>query len=168
MFGFLKRKRLTMTEVEELYAVLTRWFRVALFTELHRRYEAEMDGEKAKILAGQVVNFVMGEGISELQEIEEPLKRSFTELRGSMEIRAFRELRADRLLRELIVSTLRIRAVLEFHRLGKSFSGSLRQKQIDVILEEFGVEFPREVEPTEYAALMERYRRERDPLTKRS
>ena len=76
--GFLSRffhKSCDMETAQRLFAACLRAIQVDLFADLRNIYSSQMDGEAARTLAAQVVNFLKGEDIDEIARVsDEPLR----------------------------------------------------------------------------------------------
>jgi hypothetical protein len=152
--------QMTITAVMETFATCLRILRVTMCGNLSCIYEQEMDKDLAHVLAAQVVNYLNADE-ARRENVEESLRPLFDRIMRQVPDRAMKAMRDDHLLKEAVVSTLRMRAVLQYALDGESFLTSPCKKRIEVILKEFGPEFPREVVTDEYIALVYRYRQAR-------
>lgn len=113
MFGFLRKIAINKTANEFIKS--HRVVDTTLFAELRKEYSQEMPEEKATVLAAQVVNFLTAQDIDEvIGSAEEPLRTQIIDIKDQIEKRGHEKLQKDREARELIVYTLRMKAVIQF------------------------------------------------------
>ena len=104
-----------------------------------------MDGEAAKTLAAQVVNFLMGEDIDEIARVsDEPLRSRIMAVLPQVRRRAAECMQADRQTREIIVATLRMTSILNFGKYGRTWLQNPAKMRIERLLVEYGPEFRRD------------------------
>ena len=110
-----------------------------------------MDGEAARTLAAQVVNFLMGEDIDAsiiARVSDEPLRARIMAVLPQVRQRAAEYMQADRQTREIVVATLRMTVCPEFRgSTEKRGSQSPAKMRIERLLVEYGPEFPEEISP---------------------
>ena len=161
--GFLERffrKSCDMETAQQLFATCLRAIQVDLFADLSNIYSSQMDGEAAKTLAAQVVNFLMGEDIDEhhiIARFDEPLRSWIMAILPQVRQRAAECMRADRQTREIIVATLRMTTVLNFGKYGRAWFQNPAKMRIERLLVEYGPEFPEEITPAAYIKLFASY-----------
>jgi hypothetical protein len=137
---------------------------VTLFVILRTQYSAEMDGESARVLAAQVVNYLKGEDVeSVIASTPEPLKSQICLLRNRIPERARGAMDLGKGIREVVVATLRMRTVLGFWRSGDSYFQSDEMKRIEGLLSIYGPEFPQEINPKAYLGMARRFRESHGP-----
>ena len=139
---------------------------VTLFVILRTQYSAEMDGESARVLAAQVVNYLKGEDIeSVIASTPEPLKSQICHLKDRIPERARGAMALGKGIREVVVATLRMKTVLAFGLSGDSYFQSDEMKRIESVLSVYGPEFPQEVDPKAYLGMARRFRKSHGPLS---
>jgi hypothetical protein len=117
-----------------------------------------MDGEAARTLAAQVVNFLKGEDIDEIARVsDEPLRSWIMAMLPQVRQRAAECMQADRQTREIIVATLRMTTFLNFGKYGRAWSHNPAKMRIERLLVDYGPEFPEEINLAAYEQLSARY-----------
>jgi hypothetical protein len=117
-----------------------------------------MEGEAAKTLAAQVVNFLKGEDLDEIARVSDgPLRSRIMALLPQVQQRAAECMQADRQTREIIVATLRMATVLNFGKYGRAWFQNPAKMRIERLLVEYGPEFPEEITPETYVQLAAAY-----------
>jgi hypothetical protein len=148
----------TLETTLQLFDSALRLVQVDLFAELREHYRVNMDEEKASTLAAQVVNYLKGEDIDAIAaRSEEPLRSSIAALFPQIKARAGEKMRSDRLTREIVVATLRMKTVLMFGLIGNEWIGHPEKERIEEILSVYGGEFPEEINPDSYHKLVFAY-----------
>lgn len=137
-----------------------------LFAELRAEYAKEMDTNTADVLAAQVLDYLQGEDIEQIKERVPKDNRSsvmviMNKIKNQVVKRADEKMKIDKETRELIVYTLRMKLVLKFGSKGESYLNAAEKIRIDKILEKYGLEFPKEVNPDYYASIATHYYEER-------
>jgi len=114
--------RFFLKRAERSLETCLRAIQVDLFAELRNIYSSQMDGETARTLAAQVVNFLKGADIDEIARVsDEPLRSRIIAILPQVRQRAAECMHADRQTREIIVATLRMTNVLNFSRYGTAW-----------------------------------------------
>ncbi len=150
--------RFFLKRAERSFETCLRVIQVDLFAELSNTYSSQMDGETAKTLAAQVVNFLKGEDIEEIARVkDEPLRSLIKSILPQVRQRAAECMQADRQTREIIVATLRMTTVLNFGKYGRAWFQNPAKMRIEPLLVEYGPEFPEEITPGAYEQLSARY-----------
>jgi hypothetical protein len=163
---FLKRAEPSLHEVDEVFAMCLRQIKVILYEYVSNIYSSQMDGEAAKTLAAQVVDFLMGEDIDEhhiIARFDEPLRSWIMAILPQVRQRAAEYMQADRQTREITVATLRMTSVLNFGKYGIAWLQSPAKMRIERLLVEYGPEFPEEITPAAYVQLFATYRAVKRP-----
>ena len=158
LFG--KRAEPSLDQVDEIVSVSLRALKVDLFADLSNIYSSQMDGDAAKTLAAQVVNFLMGEDIDEhhiIARFDEPLRSWIMAILPQVRQRAAEYMQADRQTREIIVATLRMTTFLNFWKYGEAWFQNPAKMRIERLLVEYGPEFPDEITPVAYAQMFSAY-----------
>jgi hypothetical protein len=113
-----------------------------------------MAKEPSMVLIAQVVNYLQGEDVAAvMQGAAEPLKSQIARIKDQVPDRAARAMAESENTREVIVATLRMRAVLEFMLQGEAYFRSSLHQRIDGLLSTYGPEFPYEIKPDLYLAM---------------
>jgi hypothetical protein len=155
---FLKRAEPSLARAEEAFAVSLRALQLDLCADLEHIYSSQMDGEVARTLAAQVVNFLKGEDIDEIARVsDEPLHSRIMAILPQVRQRAAEYMQADRQTREIIVATLRMTTFLNFGKYGEAWFQNPAKMRIERLLVEYGPEFPEEITPAAYEQLSARY-----------
>jgi hypothetical protein len=129
--------------------------------KLRSQYSTKMAEESAEVLAAQVVNYLKGEDIAAVMEAAaEPLKSEIGRIRGELPGSAARAMAESGSTREVIVATLRMKALLEFMTHGESYFRTDLHQRIHGLLSTYGPEFPEEINPAKYSAMAHRYYQE--------
>ena len=150
--------RFFLKRAEQSFETCLRAIQVDLFSDVSNIYSSRMDGEAAKTLAAQVVNFLKGEDIDEIaRKSDEPLRSRIMAILPQVSQRAAECMQADRQTREIIVATLRMTTVLNFGKHGKAWFQNPAKMRIERLLAEYGPEFPEEINPEAYEQLAARY-----------
>jgi hypothetical protein len=150
--------RFFFKRAERSFETCLRAIQVDLFADLSSIYSSQMEGEAAKTLAAQVVNFLKGEDIDEIARVsDEPLRSRIMAVLPQVRQRAVECMRADRQTREIIVATLRMTTVLNFGKYGRAWFQDPAKMRIERLLAEYGPEFPEEISPEAYEQLAARY-----------
>ncbi len=160
MFDFIKKKVFEGTE--KVFNAELRIARVTLYKELSVEYGKEFDIETAKVLAARVVNYLTGEDTTNISPDTEPsIAEKILQINPLVEKYALAKMDNDRDTRELIVSTLRMKTVIQFSQLGRPYLESDEKKRIEKILVKYGVEFPEEIKPNKYSSIVSVYHEKR-------
>jgi hypothetical protein len=155
---FPKRAEYSFAQVEEAFAVSLRALNVDLWADLCNIYSLQMDGEMARTLAAQVVNFLKCEDIDEIVRVsEEPLRSQIVEVLPQVKQRAAEYMHASRQTREIIVATLRMKSVVNFGKYGEAWLQSAEKMRIERLLVKYGPEFPQEITPAAYIQMFAAY-----------
>jgi len=155
---FLKRAEPSLDELDKCLVECLRLLNIDLFTDLSDIYSLQMDGEVARTLAAQVVNFLKGEDIDEIARVsDEPLRSRIMAILPQVRQRAVEYMQADRQTREIIVATHRMTTVLNFGKYGTAWLEDPAKIRIERLLVEFGPEFPEEITPASYMQLFSAY-----------
>src|ERR1017187_3659756 len=150
--------RFFLKRAERSFATCLRAIQVDLCSDLYNIYSLQMDGEAAKTLAAQVVNFLKGEDIDEIPRVSaEPLRSRIMAILPQVRQRAAECMQADRQTREIIVATLRMTSFLNFGKYGRASFQSPAKMRIEQILVEYGPEFPEGITLAAYEQLSARY-----------
>jgi len=149
---------LDLNKLDEYLAMSLRAMKVDLFADISNIYSLQMDGNTAKALAAQVVNFLMGEDIDEIARVsEEPLRSRIMDILPQVRKRAAEYMQADRQTREIIVATHRMTSVLNFWKYEIAWLQSPEKMRIERLLVEYGPEFPQEITPAAYMQMFATY-----------
>jgi hypothetical protein len=112
---------------------------VALFASLYFPYLLEMNDDKAKVLAAQVVNYLSGKDINRAIKIsEEPLKAQIIAIKNIVEERAFFVMNNDKEVREMVVHYLRFK--IQFAKAYEGYSdvlSSTEKYQVNDLLKRY-------------------------------
>jgi hypothetical protein len=155
---FLKRAEPSHDDLDENFTMCLRLMKVDLCEDLRNIYSAQMDGNAAKPLAAQVVNFLMGGDIDEIARVsDEPLRSWIMAILPQVRQRAAEYMQADRRTREIIVATLRMTSVLNFGKYGIAWLQNPAKMRIERLLVEYGPEFPEAITPAAYMQLFATY-----------
>lgn len=157
---YLFGNKIGMHEATEMFATGFRVASVTMYADIRPILEKEMELETAGVLTAQIVNYLMGTESSG-NNLETAKKIKFDLIKSQIRQRAMDIMKKDRLLREVVVSTLRMRTIIAFAAQGSSYMASPEKERIEAILVEFGPEFPKKVVPEEFLALVQRYYNER-------
>jgi hypothetical protein len=117
-----------------------------------------MNNEMAPTLAAQVVNFLVGDDIDEVaRAADEPLRSRIMAILPQVRQTAAEYMNADRQTREIIVATLRMMTFLNFSKYGESWFQNPDKTRVELLLAEYGPEFPQEITPAVYMRLFSAY-----------
>ena len=137
--------------------------RVTLYSELiNELKQNNADMELVKILCARIVNYFMGED-NELsyQQADERMKKKIDLIQNKILPCANHKLSKDQKTRELVVYTLRMKAVFSFSAQGEAYNESGECKRINEILSKYGAEFSEEAKPKMYSKIVANYYKER-------
>ena len=159
MFPFVRRLlgRETMADVAALFPdqlnavklILYKWF----VSEFRKGLGSADDSPP--VLAGQVVNYLMGEALGASREVAEPTTRSMiAAIVADVPEIAANLMRQDRGLREIVVQTLRMRLILNLSYRRQAATDSGLEQRIKELLGIYGAEFADEPSPGAYHALV--------------
>ena len=158
MWPFKKRKDVSIQDAIKVFETGAKAIQVPLYAELKFTYSKEMISEVACVLAGQVVNYLMGEDIDEIHKnAQEPTKTVIGQIKDQIPKRAHQLMARDDSTREVIVATLRMISVLKFAIIGESYMTSPQKQRVENLLVEYGREFRYEMTPDKYMALAHTY-----------
>jgi hypothetical protein len=150
--------RFFLKRAERSFETCLRLIQVDLCADLRNIYSSQMDGEAARTLAAQVVNFLKGEDIDEIARVsDEPLRSRIMAILPQVRQRAAECMQADRQTREIIVATLRMTSILMFGKYERAWLQNPAKMRIEQLLVEYGPEFPEEITPAAYEQLSARY-----------
>jgi hypothetical protein len=149
---------LDLNKLDEYLAMCLRATKVDLCSDLNNIYSSQLESNVARILAAQVVNFLMGEDIDEIaRDSDEPLRSWIMVILPQVRQRAAEYMQADRQTREIIVATHRMTSVVNFGKYGIAWLQSPEKMRIERLLVKYGPEFPEEITPAAYTELFDTY-----------
>lgn len=155
---FAVRKSQSLKQTVDTFNKQSRVIRVVLYADLKDEYSHEYDTETASFLAGQVVNYLFGEDLKEIYaNTSDSNKAVIDRIKRKTPIRAHHLLKANKSVRELIVYTLRMKAVLKFGLSGEEYLENPEKARIENILKKYGAEYPEEVSPKLYSQIVNRF-----------
>lgn len=155
---FPKRVERSIEDLDEDFAKCLDLIKVDLCEDVRNIFSSQMDGKEVRILAAQVVNFLMGEDIDEIAGAsDEPLHSGIMAILPQVRKRAAEYMQVDQQTREIIVATLRMTSVLNFGKYGIAWLQSPEKMRIERLLVEYGPEFPEEITPAACMQLFAKY-----------
>ena len=114
--------------------------RLELYEELVKEY-SESGLEDPKVLAVQVVNYLMGDDFDEVYgAVSQDVKLRIDKIRNLIEEKAEQKMRQSGEVRELIVRSIMLKAVLYSCRYGDSWVKSTYMKNIEYLIKKYGSE----------------------------
>ena len=120
-----------------------------------------MEKDTTAVLAAQVVNFLKGNDVAAvMRSSPEPLQTQIARIKDRVPESGANAMAESVSTREVIVATLRMRAVLEFMLRGESYFHGDQHKRIEGLLAIYGPEFPDEIKPEKYVVMAHRYYQE--------
>jgi hypothetical protein len=155
---FAKRAEPSPEDLDENFAMCLRLMKIDLADDICNIYSSQIDHKEARVLAAQVVNFLMGEDIEEIARVsDDPLRSRIMAILPQVQQRAAEYMQADRQARKIIVATHRMTSVLNFGKYGTAWLQSPAKMRIERLLIEYGPEFPEEITPEAYIQLFAKY-----------
>jgi hypothetical protein len=150
------------------FQTAVRSVQVALFADLLEQYRSEMDEDGAATLAAQVVNYLKGEDIHPMAVSPQAQPSSrIAAIAPEIKCRAAEKMTSDRLTREVIVATLRMKAVLLSAARGSGWFTDPAKERIEQLLRVYGAEFPEAIKPDSYQELATAYHEVKKPFVDR-
>ncbi len=146
--------------IEQLRSV-----KVVLYVDFAARFKKDHAEDIAKVLAGQVINYLMGEDIEEVyQNAAEPLKSKIGQIKDQVSGLADKLMQSDAQLRQVIVYTLRMEDVYKLGEFGEEYLTSADKARIDRVLKRYEGEFTEEATPSLYSLIVTRFIQEKQHL----
>lgn len=156
--GWFKR---TIVDDAKDFETRLRVVKVLLYKKACSYFESQVeDKELAGVYAARVVCYLTGEDLeANTPEATEQAIEEGRKIKDKIPELADGFMKLDKEIRELVIYTLRMRAVIVgyiFSRKSSEFIGSPEYDRLQQVLQKYGAEFPREANPKMYTELVNR------------